>query len=415
MNAIVLRLHLIVLTLMVVAGTAQAGTLYVETNLVSNGTVPGTATDPNMQGAWGLSFSTNSPFWISDQAANVNGSGASTVYKVSDTFPPSSSGPALTVGVTNEGNAPPNPNMTNGPTGQVSTGAPGITTSSTDFQVSGGKAAFIFANLDGSISAWRGGLTPALQSQIVATVSGASFTGLAIGNLPGAGGAAQIYAADQNTGNIDVINSKWQMTGSFTDPKFASFPTGYAAFNVQNLSVNGTQTLFVTFANQSTSGGIVDEFSTNGTFIKTLISDTAGTHLSSPWGMAIAPANWGQFGGDLLVGNNNPNGAGLTEINAYNLTTGQWVGTLTLAGGITFSATELWALSFGNGASAGSTDTLFFTAGLDNNTNGLLGAISVLSVPEPSSAVLGTIALITVGAGLRWKVRRRNVMSSSAN
>ena len=244
-------------------------------------------------------------------------------------------------------------------------------------------------------------------STIEATVAGASFTGLAIGNT--SAGAAQLYAADQNSGNIDVFNSKWQMTGTFTDPNFAKFPTGYAAFNVQNLSVNGTQTLFVTYANQSTSGGIVDEFTTNGTFIKTLISDTAGAHLNAPWGLAIAPAGWGQFGGDLLVGNNNADPNGLTEINAYNLTTGAFEGTLMLNTGQPFSATELWALSFGNGGSAGSTDTLFFTAGLDNNTNGLFGAIS--SVPEPSSAVLGLIALGVLAGGWRWKNRRRNARS----
>ena len=235
--------------------------------------------------------------------------------------------------------------MTNGPTGQVNTAAPGITTASTDFQVSGKEASFIFANLDGTISAWRGGLTPPLQSQITATIAGASFTGLAIGNLPG-GGAAQIYAADQNSGNIDILNSKWQMTGSFTDPH--GLPAGYAAFNVQNLNVNGNQTLFVTFANQSTSGGIVDEFTTSGTFIKTLISDTAGVNLASPWGLAIAPVGWGQFGGDLLVANNNPNSHGLTEINAYNLTTGAFEGTLALINGQPFSVAELWAISFGN-------------------------------------------------------------------
>ena len=138
---------------------------------------------------------------------------------------------------------------------------------------------------------------------------------------PSSRGAAQLYAADQNSGNIDVFNSKWQMTGTISDPNFAKFPAGYAAFNVQNLSVNGTQTLFVTYANQSTGGGIVDEFSTNGTFIKTLINDTAGVHLDSPWGLAIAPQGWGKFGGDLLVGNNNPGADGLTEINAYNLRT----------------------------------------------------------------------------------------------
>ncbi len=368
-----------------------------QTNLVSNGTVANTVVDPNMQGAWGMSFSTTSAAWVSDQAVNDNGSGASTLYKVSDTQPPSASVVSLVVAVPNQGNAPPNPNQTNGPTGQVSTGAAGITTGSSDFLVGSSKAAFIFANLDGSISGWNGGT----QSTIETSVAGASFTGLAIGNT--STGAVQLYAADQNSGNIDIINSKWQMTGSFSDPNSAKFPTGYAAFNVQNLSVNGTQTIFVTYANQSTSGGIIDEFTTNGVFIKTLISDTAGLHLNAPWGLAIAPAGWGQFGGDLLVGNNNPGADGLTEINAYNVMTGAFEGTLTLANNQPFSATELWAIGFGNGGGAGSADTLLFVAGGDNNTNGLLGAITVQSVPEPSSAVLGLIAVSFLLGGMTWK------------
>ena len=235
----------------------------------------------------------------------------------------------LVVGVTNQGNAA--PSSANGPTGQVSPTAPGITTSSTaDFLLNGAQASFIFDNLDGSISAWNGGAS----STIEANVAGASFTGLAIGNT--STGAAQLYAADQNSGNIDVFNSQWTMTGSFTDPNFSSFPSGYAAFNVQTLMVNGTQTLFVTYANQATSGGIVDEFTTNGTFIKTLIDDPTGQHLNSPWGLAIAPASWGQFGGDLLVGNNNGPG----EINAYNLN-GVFEGTLMLNTAQPFAAADL--------------------------------------------------------------------------
>jgi uncharacterized protein (TIGR03118 family) len=360
-------------------GSPQTGNVYVQTNLVSDMSGMAPNTDPNLQGAWGLSFSTTSPFWVSDQAASFNGAGASSVYKVSDAAIPTSSASLLTVGVANEGNAPPSGDQTNGPTGQVSTGAPGITTGATDFLVGQSKADFIFANLDGSISGWNAGAI----STIEATVTGASFTGLAIGNT--STGAPQLYAADQNSGNIDVFNSTWQMTGSFSDPNFANFPAGYAAFNVQNLSVNGTQTIFVTYANQSTGGGIVDEFSTNGTFIKTLITDTAGVNLDAPWGIAVAPANWGQFGGDVLVANNNANSAGFTEINAYNLTSGAFEGTVTLNAGQPFSATELWAISFGNGASAGSTNTLFFTAGLPNNTDGLFGAISLQSVALPNS------------------------------
>jgi uncharacterized protein (TIGR03118 family) len=356
------------------AVSAPDGDVYVQTNLVSDGAVPAQQTDANLQDPWGLSFMTTSGFWISDQAANFGGSGATTVYSVSSTEPPSSSGVQLVVAVANQGNAA--SSSGNGPTGQVSPTAPGITTSSTaDFQINGAQAQFIFANLDGSISAWNGGAS----STIEATVPGASFTGLAIGNT--STGAAQLYAADQNSGKIDVFNSKWQLTGSFTDPNFSQFPSGYAAFNVQNLSVNGTQTLFVTFANQATSGGIVDEFTTSGTFIKTLIDDPTGQHLDSPWGLVIAPASWGQFGGDLLVGNNNGPG----EINAYNFN-GVFEGTLTLNTGQAFAAADLWALSFGNGSLAGSQNTLFFTAGLASNTDGLFGAISAQSVSEPSTA-----------------------------
>jgi uncharacterized protein (TIGR03118 family) len=190
------------LVLTIAIGTVRAQEVYVQTNLVSNGAVPAQQIDPNLIGAWGLSFSTTSPFWVSDQAASFNGSGAATVYSVSDTQPPSSSGALLTVGVTNQGNAPPNPNQNNGPTGQVSTTAPGITTSATaDFQLNGARAAFVFANLDGSISAWNGGAS----STIVATVAGASFAGLPIGN---SSSGPELYAADQNSNNIDVFNSK---------------------------------------------------------------------------------------------------------------------------------------------------------------------------------------------------------------
>jgi uncharacterized protein (TIGR03118 family) len=351
---------------------ASTGNVFVQTNLVSS--IPGMApdTDPNLQGPWGISFSTTSPFWIADQP-----NGVSTLYSVNGL---SATTVPLVVSIANEGNAPPSNNQTNGPTGTVATGAPGISTVSTDFPVNGNEAHFIFANLDGSISGWNSGAS----STIEATVPGASFTGLAIGNT--STGAVQIYAADQHSGNVDIFNSNWQLTGSLIDPNFANFPTGYAAFNVQNLTVNGTQTIFVTYANQSTGGGIVDEFSTNGTFIKTLVDDTAGVNLDSPWGLAVAPAGWGQFGGDVLVANNNANAAGLTEINAFNPTTGAFDGTLTLSSGQPFSETELWGLSFGNGASAGSTNTLFFTAGLPGNTNGLFGAISAQPVSEPGTA-----------------------------
>ena len=389
MHTFVHRIASMTLMLLLAAGTARAGGVYVQTNLVTSNqsVVSAQQTDPNLINPWGFAFSSGSPLWVSDQAT-----GMATVYQLTGT---SSSPTLLTVGVQNLNSAPPSgPNGTNGPTGQVSTSAPGVTTLATDFQVNNGhgngKAAFIFDNLDGSISAWRGGFS---QAVVVQSVAGASFTGLAIGNI--ASGAAQIYAADQNSGNVYAFNNQFNKVGTLTDPH--GLPAGFNAFNVQN--INGI--LFVTYANPNNPlGGVVDEYTTDGKFITRLIDDAAGTHLDTPWGLAVAPKGWGQFGGDLLVGNNDGDGT----INAYTLG-GVWQGQITLNGGQLFSQSELWALSFGNGGSAGSPDVLYFDAGLPGATDGLIGAISF--VPEPSSAVLGLIATGVVAGGWRWKKRRR--------
>jgi uncharacterized protein (TIGR03118 family) len=363
------------------AGQVRAD--YLETNLISNEAGVAPITDPNLIDPWGVAFSGTSPLWVSNQ-----GSSTATVYKITGT---SSSTPQLTEGIQNIGNAA--PSAANGPTGQVSTSAPGVTTGATDFQVNGGKASFIFDNLDSSISAWRGGQT---SSIITATVTGASFTGLAIGNT--SGGAAQIYAADQNSGNVDVFNTLWQQVGALTDP---GLPAGFTAFNVQNIGGS----LYVTYANPNQAlGGIVDKFNTDGTTMTRVITDTAGTHLQSPWGIALAPAGWGQFAGDLLIGNNGGDGT----INAYSLA-GAPLGQI-MVDGAPFSEQQLWALTFGNGASAGSANDLYFTSGYTADaTNGLIGAISV---PEPASAaMLGLLVIGQLAAGRRMRNCRREAKS----
>jgi uncharacterized protein (TIGR03118 family) len=144
-------------------------------------------------------------------------------------------------------------------------------------------------------------------------------------------------------------------------------------------------------------------FTTDGHFVSRLIDDEQGTHLAAPWGLTIAPAGWGKFGGDLLIGNNN----GPNWINAYTLG-GTFVGTLTLNTNQFFNANNLWALSFGNGGNDGSPNTLYFTAGI-NGTDGLFGAIT--SVPEPTSAVLGLVAMGLVAAGTTYKNRRRQAIA----
>jgi uncharacterized protein (TIGR03118 family) len=351
---------------------------YIQTNMISNEAGVAPVTDANLIDPWGVSFSTSSPLWVSNQ-----GSSTATVYRITGT---SSSATQLTEGVMNIGNAA--PSNANGPTGQVSTGAAGITTVATDFPVNGAKASFIFDNLDGSISAWRGGMT---SSAIVGTpVAGASFTGLAIANNSSTG-APQVFAADQNSGNVDVFSSSWAQVGALTDP---SLPAGFTAFNVQNLG----GTLFVTYANPNNpTGGVVDEFNSNGTMISRLITDPAGNHLDSPWGLAIAPAGWGPFAGDLLVGNNGGDGT----INAYSLA-GIQQGQIAVDGGSLFSEQQLWAISFGNGGNAGSPNILYFAAGYTADaTNGLVGAISV---PEPA-----TMTLLAIGSvSLLARRRRQN-------
>jgi uncharacterized protein (TIGR03118 family) len=395
MQPISRTLALFALVLVTATSATRASDLYYQTNLVTNdqSVTKAQQTDPNLINPWGFAFSTGSPLWVADQGTSV-----ATVYKLT--------------GTTSTGNLlnPPPPihdlGTGQGPTGQVAVGAAGIVTQSTDFQVSNGlsvgKASFIFDNLDGSIAAWRGGGPAGTPALVVTSVAGASFTGLAIGMVgTGPNQAAQIYAADQNSNNVYIFNGAWgKLATSLVDP---SLPAGFNAFNVQNIG----GTLFVTYANpNSPTGGVVAEFNTDGTFIKNLVSDPLGTsgngHLDTPWGLALAPAGWGKFGGDLLVGNNDGDGT----INAYDLS-GNWIGQIMLNTGGSFSEGELWGMTFGNGGNVGSSNVLYFAAGLDGATNGLIGAIS--PVPEPSSAVMGLIALGTLGAGLRWKNRRRRL------
>jgi uncharacterized protein (TIGR03118 family) len=366
------------------SATALAGDVYVQTNLVSDISGMAQATDPNLKDPWGISFSKNSPFWVSDQSSNVGGMSVTSLYSLT----PAGVGVLpVKFGIPNQGGAV--PSDANGPTGQVNTSAPGIITSPTDFQLNGNKAAFIFANMDGSISAWNGGA----HATIVVPAAGASYTGLAIGNDKT--GAAFLYAADQNTGNIDMYNSKWVKVGTLTDP--GGLPNGYKSFNVQNIG----GLLYVTYTNQAIPlGGIVDVFKTDGTFVKRLIDDPNGFWLANPWGLAIAPKSFNEFGGDLLVGNNGGNG----WINAFDPNSGAFLGVLTLNGSQPFSEPDLWALTFGNGRSGGDPGTLYFTAGLASNHDGLLGSIT--AVPEPGSAVLGLISISMLAIGARWRARR---------
>jgi uncharacterized protein (TIGR03118 family) len=355
---------------------------YVQTNLISDGSVSAVLTDTNLVNPWGVSFSNTSPFWVSNQGTNT-----STLYSVNSAGVVTIN--ALVVAIPTFGSGP------QGPTGQVQN-------STTAFPVNGTPASFIFANLNGTISAWNG--SAGTVAQIKATTPGTVYTGLALG-----ANAPFLYAATgAGGGRIDVFNGSFAPVNlganAFKDP---AVPAGLVPFNVQNI---GGQ-IYVTYAPAARADqisapegvGAVAIFDQNGNLVKTLIVDSK---LASPWGIALAPPGFGEFGGDLLVGNFS---FVASEINAFDPTTGAFLGTLRDPNGNPVGGAPgsgLWALAFGIGGSNGSPNTLFFTNGLAGETHGLFGAINPATpVPEPGTAslcLLGGLGLIA----LRWRRRK---------
>jgi uncharacterized protein (TIGR03118 family) len=312
---------------------------YQLTALVSNQPKQAHFADPLLVNAWGLAYGTGSPFWISD-----NGSGWSTLYNGNgvkqslQVVVPSASGQGA-----------------GSPTGIVFNG-------SSDFQVQGWNAPFIFATLDGTISAWSPQVNLNQSTTVVNnSSSGAVYTGLAItanasGNF--------LFAADAANNKVDVFDGNFNLVNSFTD---ATVAAGFAPFGIQD--INGL--LFVTFASQSGgSGGYVDMYSEGGVFLKRVAQ---GNPLNQPWGIAAAPNNFGVLSNTLLIANNiSVDGT----IHAFNVLTGQFVSTLSDTNGNPIHIDQLWGIEFGGGsANNGSKDTLFYTAGPNNNKNGTFGKI----------------------------------------
>jgi uncharacterized protein (TIGR03118 family) len=264
----------------------------------------------------------------------------------------------------------------------------------------GNAASFIFATEDGTISGWNGGTVAAIMADNSAAK--AVYKGLAIGT---SAGGPTLYAANFRSGAIDVFNSTWAPTtlaGSFTDPGILP---GYAPFNIWNLNNN----LYVTYAKQDANkfldvagpgNGYVSIFDLNGNLLTHLADDHSvaglfrGPVLNSPWGVAIAPAGWGAFGGAVLVGN-----FGDGRINAYDGKTGYYLGALNDASANPISLAGLWAIAFGNGGNGGDVNTLYFLAGVPNGSTtprGILGSIAppsaITSILNAASQLAGPIA-----------------------
>jgi uncharacterized protein (TIGR03118 family) len=312
---------------------SEAGS-YRVTRLVSD--IDGLAqlTDHNLQNPWGIALSGSSPFWISD-AASLK----ATVYS-GDV-----NGRPLTVSSTVV-------DIPGPPTGQVA-GAGSAFNSDR----------FIFSTLDGRICGWGGGATAATR----VTVSGASYNGLAIGT--GSDGNPYLWAANTRGRSVDVFDSGYNQVsspGGFADPNLES---KYSPYNVQLIKYDPqTVYLFVTYIDTTDpdDGGVVNVFDTDGNFQWRFA--TGGT-LNAPWGVALAPGNFGRWSGTVLVGN-----FGDGRISVFDIY-GDFLDLLRDREGNPWVFDGLWGLSFGNGGSGGDTNALYFTAGINNQVNGLLGSI----------------------------------------
>jgi len=318
---------------------------YLRTDLVTD------ATDLDLVNAWGLTRASTSPFWVSD-----NVTGKSTLYN--------SAGQKQGLVVI----IPPAPNgaATGTPTGTVfniTVGDPTFPFSVSKVTPSGtksGPAIFLFDTLDGTISGWNPTVdgTHALIA-VDRSKAGAVYTGLAI--TSDASGDF-LYAADNGPNSrIDVFDKNFKLVNFFTDPAIKG---GFAPYGIQNVGGN----LWVTFGGNKSAAGFVVEFNTAGDVLMRITGP-----LHSPWGLAMAPADFGPFSNTLLVANNVPDG----RINAFDPKSGAFLGTLRDASGQAIVIDQLWAIQFGNSGRNGTPNQLFFTAGPNNYANGLFGMITV--------------------------------------
>jgi uncharacterized protein (TIGR03118 family) len=369
-------------------GVALA-TRFAETDLVANkkpltdgNGIVHTATfvDVNLVNPWGVGESSTSPFWVSD-----NGAGVSTLYNTDGTPR------ALVVSIP----APGDPLGSGGaPTGLVFN----IANAQGAFTISGvdktnapisAPALFLFTTEDGTILGWNPNVNPpgfepskAGTYAIIAvdnSAKGAVYKGLAIAQDKVSGNVL-LYATNFHAGTVEAYDTSFMPAslpgGAFVDSRL---PRGYGPFNIVPVTVNRTDELFVTYAVQDADKhddvagqghGIVDTFDLNGQMMARFAQHG---QLNSPWGVALAPTSFGNLAGDLLIGN-----FGNGHINAFDPMTGQFRGKVRNAHGQAIAIQGLWTIRVGNGGSGGDPQLLYFTAGPNGESDGLLGSLSAL-------------------------------------
>ena len=372
--------------LVLITGAACFGQHYTQTNLVSNESGVAPVTDPELINPWGISRGSGSPWWVSDERTGLstlyNGAGAKQSLIV--TIPPADPNNKKT--------------PTGTPTGTIFNG------SKTDFLLASGKPAlFLFSTNDGAISGWNPGVAATLAVIVAKNTDGSSYTGLTSAFIDG---KPFLYAANFNKGRVDVYDNAFHVVqlsrehfnqdssngdGRSAENPFVDeqLPRGYVPFNVQAIGND----LVVTYALHEegsqfeTDGpglGFVDIYTSSGRLLQRL---EHGDWLNAPWGVALAPLDFGRFSHDLLIGQFA--GGGDTQssgfIAAYDLTTGKFDGLLQDASGKPLTINSVWALSPGNvspnnnDAAAAPAAQVYFTAGPNHTTGGLLGYITAVS------------------------------------
>jgi len=345
--------------------------------LVSDGAATAVSTDAHLKNPWGIAALAGGPAWITN-----NHDHTSTIYDGTGLVQ------ALVV------NIPAGANGLGDVTGIVAS------SSNTDFQVTNGtttaSARFLFVTESGSLYGWAPTVDGTNAKVAYDDATGAIYKGLALAND---GTANFLYAADFHNRKIDVFDknfAKVAVAGGFTDP---TLPVGFAPFNIQAVTISGTTMLVVAYAKQDGTGteevtgageGIINTFDLNGALLKHLVA--RGAQLDAPWGIAVAPANFGTLSNALLIGN-----FGDGRINGFDASTGTFIHAVSNAAGAPITAAGLWGLWFGNGGRNQPTNTLYLAAGINGEVNGLYARID-LGATAPDIAAPTGVAITAPAA-----------------
>jgi uncharacterized protein (TIGR03118 family) len=375
-------------------GKSVASTsFYRQISLISDGAVPADHVNRKLINPWGIAAGAGRPWWINDngtgQAQLDDGAGNSVVALPSVMVPP--------------------PNGAAGPSAPTGIITPDIAAHPNDFVVSAngtsGASIFIFATEDGTISGWSPGVDRTHAIRVVDnSASGAVYKGLALLTEPSGSTLPQgqyLVASDFHNDRLDVFDAQFHPVtlppGAFNDP---TLPAGYAPFGVQ--SINGN--LYVTYAQQDADRhddvagaghGFVDVYTPGGFFIQRIGGVGRQPELNSPWGLVMAPSNFGRFSNDLLVGN-----FGDSHVSAFDPSTGAFLGQLsdakgnplTLDGGFGGASTKgLWGLGFGNGTTSGPTNVLYFASGINDEADGLFGSVVFDTVSTAQATSIASV------------------------